>query len=88
MYRGGYGAHVCACMAYGALALTNLNFFVAELLEILGLAVANTFWSKSTRSRWGTWVHTWSMDDFMDLHGSGLILHEFLSSLSSQGLAV
>ena len=54
-------------MAYGALASTDLNFFVAGSLKILGLAVANTFRSKSTRSRWGTWVHTWSMDDFMDL---------------------
>ena len=75
LYWGRYGAHVRACMAYGALASTDLNFFIAESLEILVVAVANTFRSKSTRSRWGTWVHTWSMDDFMDLHGSGLILH-------------
>ena len=70
-YRGGNGGHLHACMAYGALASTDLNFFIAESLEILVLAVANTFQSKSTRSRWGTWVHTWSID----FHGSGLILH-------------
>ena len=75
-------------MAYGALASTDLNFFVAESLEIWVLAVANTFQSKSTRSRWGTWVHTCSMDDFMDLHGSGLILHESLSSKFLAGLTV
>ena len=73
-------------MAYGALASTNLNFFVSESLEILVVAVANTFWSKSTRSRWGTWVHTWSMGDFMDLHGSRLILHGSLSSKFLAGL--
>ena len=27
----------------------------------MGLAVVDTFWPISTRSRWGTWVHTWSM---------------------------
>ena len=75
LYRGGNGAHVRACIAYGALVSTDLNFLIGASLEILVLAVVNTFWSKSTRSRWGTWVHTWSMDDFMDFHGSGLILH-------------
>ena len=60
-------AHVHACVAYGALASTDLNFFVAGSLEILGVTVVNTFWSKLTRSRWGTWVHGCSMDHSMDM---------------------
>ena len=75
-------------MAYGALASTNLNFFVAGSLDILGLAVANTFRPKSTRSRWVTYLYTCTCTVDLYLVVSGLILHESLSSLSSQGLAV
>ena len=36
------------------------NFFMGFGVPI-SLYVADIFWPISTRSRWGTWVHTWSM---------------------------
>ena len=75
-------------MAYGALASTDLNFLVAESLEILVLAVANTFWAKSTRSRRVTYLYTCTCTGDLYLVVSGLILHKSLSSVSRQDLAV
>ena len=42
------------------------SFLMGSHLAI-SLTVADIFWLISTRSRWGTWVHTWSMYHFMYL---------------------
>ena len=47
------------------------KFFMGFRVPI-SLSVADIFRPISTRSRWGTWVHTWS---HVPLHVSGLILH-------------
>ena len=42
------------------------NFFMGFGVPI-SLTVADISWPISTRSRWGTWVHTWSMYHCMHL---------------------
>ena len=42
------------------------NFFMGFGVP-MSLTVADISWPISTRSRWGTWVHTWSMYHYMYL---------------------
>ena len=65
-YWGRNGPHFQESMGDRAVASTNL-IFITGLQVTISLAVADIFWSISTRSRWGTWVHTWSMYQTMYL---------------------
>ena len=60
-YRGGNGAHFHGFLGFGAVALSDLKIFSWDSGYPSVYLLADIFWPISTRSRWGTWVHTWSM---------------------------
>ena len=42
-------------------SVNQFEFFFTGFVVPISLTVVDILWLMSTRTRWGTWVHTWSM---------------------------
>ena len=54
-------------LAFWGHSIEQFESFLTRYLVTISVTVADTFWPISARSRWGTWVHTWSMYHCMHL---------------------